>query len=76
VRKSWAKNDVLVRCAQVSSGNWSYGKDDLFVTNADPGFVDAAKGNYAMRADSEVFRRLPGFEAIPFERIGPRGWKE
>jgi hypothetical protein len=76
VRKNWAKNDVLVRCAQVSSGNWTYGKDDVFVTSDDPGFVDAAKGNYALRPDSEVFRRLPGFKPIPFERIGPDGWKE
>jgi hypothetical protein len=43
-----------------------------FITSKDPGFVDAAAGDYRLRPDSPVFRDLPGFEPIPFERIGPR----
>lgn len=41
-----------------------------FVTSADPGFVDVAKGNLALKPDSEVFRKIPGFKPIPFEKIG------
>jgi hypothetical protein len=43
---------------------------DNFVTKTDPGFVNMAKGNFALRPDAEVFRRIPGFEPIPFEKIG------
>jgi hypothetical protein len=44
------------------SGNW--------VTAADPGFVDAANGNLALKPDSETFRKIPGFKPIPFGEIG------
>jgi hypothetical protein len=43
---------------------------DNFVTKTDPGFVDAAKGNYGFRKDSEVFTKIPGFQQIPFEKMG------
>lgn len=42
-------------------------------TQKDPGFVDAARLNFQLREDSVVYRELPGFKRIPFERIGPRG---
>lgn len=45
-------------------------RDNLLI--ADPGFVDPAASNYQLKADSPVFTRLPVFERIPFERIGPR----
>ena len=41
-----------------------------FVTPTDPGFVNAAKGNYALKPDAVVFRNIPGFEPIPFGKIG------
>ncbi len=41
-----------------------------YVTSADPGFVDVANGNLALKADSEVFRKIPGFEPIPFGKMG------
>ncbi|MBU0609354.1 MAG: right-handed parallel beta-helix repeat-containing protein, partial [Armatimonadetes bacterium] len=45
---------------------------DNWVTETDPGFVDAAAGNYALRPDAAVFVRVPGFPAIPWAEIGPR----
>ncbi|MFD5226210.1 Ig-like domain-containing protein [Microbacterium sp. NPDC058342] len=39
----------------------------------DPGFVDAANGDYTLKADSEVFSKIPGFEAIAFDEIGTKG---
>ncbi len=36
----------------------------------DPGFVDAAQGNYRLRPDATVFKHLPTFNAIPFEQMG------
>jgi hypothetical protein len=41
-----------------------------FVTATDPGFVDAAKGNYTLRPGAEVFSRIPGFRPIPFNQMG------
>ncbi|MFC4137765.1 MULTISPECIES: Ig-like domain-containing protein [unclassified Microbacterium] len=43
------------------------------VATADPGFVDASKGDYALKADSEVFTKIPGFEPIAFGEIGVQG---
>jgi hypothetical protein len=35
----------------------------------DPGFVDAAKGDFGLKSDAEVFRRI-AFRPIPVEEIG------
>jgi hypothetical protein len=43
---------------------------DNFVTASDPGFVDPTKGNFAFKPDSVVFKKVPGFENIPVEKIG------
>ena len=45
---------------------------DNWVTETDPGFADAAAGNYALRPDAAVFARVAGFPAIPWAEIGPR----
>jgi parallel beta-helix repeat protein len=44
--------------------------EDNFITEEDPGFVDAARMNFQLKEDSIVYRRIPGFERIPFEKIG------
>ena len=49
---------------------------DNFITHKDPGFVDAAKLNFQLKDDSVVYQKLPGFQKIPFEKIGPRPTKE
>lgn len=36
-----------------------------------PGFVDPKTMNFQLRDDSLVDEKLPGFERIPFEQIGP-----
>ncbi len=45
---------------------------DNFMTQNDPGFVDAEHLNFQLRADSVVYRELPRFIRIPFAKIGPR----
>jgi hypothetical protein len=37
--------------------------------NSNPGFVDEAAGDYALRPDSVVFKEIPGFQPIPFEKM-------
>lgn len=47
--------------------------ENNWVASADPGFVDAANGDYRFKPDAEVFARIPGFEAIAFDEIGTEG---
>ncbi len=41
-----------------------------FTINRDPGFVDMARNNYLLKADSMVYKNIPGFVAPPFEKMG------
>jgi len=36
----------------------------------DPGFYDAENRNYLLKTDSGVYEKIPGFEPIPFTRMG------
>ncbi|MEW6357595.1 MAG: right-handed parallel beta-helix repeat-containing protein [Planctomycetota bacterium] len=65
-----AVRNAIVMCADVSSGNWQVNPEENWITDRDPGFVNAAKGDFRLRPDSEVFKRLPGFQPIPFEKMG------
>ncbi len=40
------------------------------LVDEDPRFVDAAGMNFHLKPDSPVFQRVPGFQKIPFEKIG------
>ncbi len=69
-RVNRARLNVMVRCGEVAGGNWRLEPEANWATNGDPGFVDAAKGDYRLRPDAAVFQRLPGFQQIPFEKTG------
>jgi hypothetical protein len=69
-RVNQAQKNVMVRCGEVSGGNWRAESWANWSTDQDPGFVDAIGGDYRLRPDSAVFRRLPGFRVIPFEKMG------
>ncbi|GAA5064664.1 hypothetical protein GCM10023259_056230 [Thermocatellispora tengchongensis] len=47
------------------AGNW--------VADRNPGFADWKAGDFSLTEDAEVFDRIPGFTAIPFDRIGTQG---
>jgi len=49
----------------VAENNWS--------TTADPGFYDVKNRNYLLKPDAKVFKEIPGFEPIPFTRMGRYG---
>ncbi len=72
VRVNRARNNVLVRCDQTSSGNWQVSDQENWITDKDPGFMNAQTGDYRLKPNSEVFKRLPGFKPIPFDRMGPQ----
>jgi hypothetical protein len=45
---------------------------DNWITVQDPGFTDAAVGDFTLPADAEAARHIPGFPGIDFDMIGPR----
>ena len=68
-----AHGQDVERNVSVRSGSFGTGRNrlqDNWETDADPGFVAAASGDFALRADAPVFRRVPGFKPIPFAQIG------
>ena len=70
-RHNFSKKNVFIRPTMEPSGTWDLHESDVTLDH-DPGFIDAANGNYELRSDSEIFRLIPDFEPIPFEKIGPR----
>ena len=38
--------------------------------DGDPGFVNFAKKDFRLKPDAKVFKDLPGFQPIPFDKIG------
>ena len=69
-RVNRAVHNVIVMCADVSSGNWQVPPEDNWITDRDPGFVNAARGDFRLKGNSRVFAKLPQFQLIPFEKIG------
>ena len=65
-----ATRNVIVMCTKPPSGNWQVRPEENWSVDHDPGFVDAAHGNFQLKSNSEVFARLPGFQPIPFQKIG------
>ena len=41
-----------------------------YLTTSDPGFVDYANGNYELKSDSEVFKKIPEFQNIDMSKMG------
>lgn len=74
------ENNVVVRCKEPFTWSDVYegkkrkvepfpsGPNAVF--DEDPGFVDLSGGDLRLRPDSRVLKDLPGFEPIPFEKIG------
>ena len=51
------------------------GTQDLeanLVTEEDPGFADAARGDFSLLPQARVFREIPGFRPVPFHEMGLR----
>jgi hypothetical protein len=66
-----AVRNALVWCEGVSSGNGQVDAETNWATDQDPGFVDAAGGDFRLRPDSAVYARLPDFAPLPLEQVGP-----
>ena len=77
IRLPWynhIENNLIVRADSPykldGCEEFTTGLDTNFIINEDPGFVDEKNRNYALKPDSQVFEKIPGFEAPPFEKMG------
>lgn len=50
--------------------DWLPFKEDNWVTEEDPGFVDAANGDFMLKEAAKAFEKIPGIQSIPFYKIG------
>lgn len=50
--------------------DWLPFKEDNWITEENPGFVNEAEMNFELKEDARAFEVIPGFKAIPFSRIG------
>ena len=41
-----------------------------FITGDDPGFIDQKNLNFQLKDNSIVYKKIPEFKKIPFEKIG------
>ncbi len=61
-------NKDLIRIRQNGPGEVK--NINNFRTEKDPGFVDMKNGNFMLRDDSEVFKKIPDFKPVPFDKMG------
>jgi len=70
-KRNFIETNVFVNIKLVHNGNaeWSYfGRN--YITSGDPGFENYKEMNFQLKPSSEIFKMLPGFKAIPFNKIG------
>lgn len=74
-RRNVFDRNVLVKYEETFRLVGKYAQTDFgdnYITQSDPGFVDAQQLDFRLKDDSLIYRELPGFTRIPFELIGPR----
>lgn len=67
----WQNKRWLQESSLGAAGGFKFYIIENNIEDQDPHFVDEAKLNLALRDDSPAYS-LPGFERIPFDRIGPQ----
>ena len=67
-RVNRAFRNVIAKCDAYVTGNWLL--LDNWLADKDPGFINANDRNFGLREDAEVFRRIPDFQPIPFDKMG------
>ncbi len=71
VRSGWRDPEKACRASSDRHVDTPYMRiRDNYVTDEDPGFVDAAGMDFALKDDAVVYKKIPGFQKIPFDKIG------
>lgn len=68
----WQNQRWLQESSLGAPGGFKFYTIENNIEDQDPHFVDEAKLNLALQDDSPAYT-LPGFQRIPFDRIGPQG---
>jgi hypothetical protein len=50
--------------------DWMPFMDDNWITDKNPGFVNEEKMDFKLKKNAKVFSEIPGFQDIPFDKIG------
>jgi hypothetical protein len=61
-------NNVMLKCKAFTDG-WDKDEIGNIILDTDPGFADAAHGDFRLKTNSPLKYRL-NFQPVPFERIG------
>lgn len=71
-RRNLVENNVYVQVEKIIDGNkeWLNFKSNNWETNQDPGFIDWKNQNFSLKKHSLIFKEIPSFKEIPFQKIG------
>lgn len=65
------RKNLAVQCGKLTNAKSEWGPiEKNWTTQDDPGFVNMAEGDYELKADSLVFKKIEGFKPVPFDRMG------
>jgi len=70
-KRNYIERNVFVNVKMIDNGKaaWSYIGQNLTLCDTDI-FIDFQHENFALKSSSEVFKLMPDFKNIPFEKIG------
>jgi len=73
-KRNVISKNVFYKCGAVTNGdrNWLSFKNNNWITNDNPGFVDGDEFNFQLKPEAVVFDSIPGFKIINFNKIGIR----
>lgn len=71
-KRNTVSKNIFYNIEKIVNGNkeWLPFKDDNWITDENPGFIDAEKMNFKLMEDAKAFEKVLGFEPIPFSKIG------
>lgn len=70
-KRNLIEKNLFYKIGNLLSGRSEWGEfRNNWITNNDPGFVDPEDPLKGFRPDAELFKHIPDFPQIPFDRIG------
>jgi Right handed beta helix region len=71
-KRNLIDKNVFVRVDNLIQGDIKYldYSDHNLITKKDPGFLNEKGHNFKLKKSSKIFRKVPGFKPIPFDKIG------